>query len=1101
MVSYHRTSSRLIPILAPALSMGLAACGSGGGGGSSFFVETCSLGCSSGASGSQVSCGIQSTFVNQEIALLFNQDVKASSLDKLTFQIFDVQTTQVPPGSYFVDPTNPRRAIFRPKLSFDGNGNPVFGFQKGQSYQIRVPGTAQGDAGPYIESDGGAENVARVLCTVTTDQDPVDPLPGPPSVSVFVDTVDPNTGQITVGVPADGAINVSKSSKITMVFGDIMLLGTIVLPTSGTIPFIKFKIDPDGNLATTGDQVEIGGSMAFSIDQSALQTTAVFTPASPFPSAGPNPASPRRIVVELPATVTDLVGNGLANAGIISFVPEGGTFTTVTIPTGGEQFTDQTRMDANRTGADWGETTSGRLTAGRGGGSGRLGDLTVNTNETLVLYTSPWPAEGTITFSANPSAGQFIILGQTGTPPQTINITFNTSGGTATTSKIQPFLSYTLATLLTTLQNSASPLITAADYAIVNGNTLRIRHKTPGAVGQTFTLGTSVNFPATISGPTLTGGVDAVSFSGSGLVTNFDFQSNPGGSPGPIAVADGIFEFARIDLKPSSTLRFVGTNPARLFARGRVVLGDLARIDIAGASLGSHNSRGPSGQYGARGGPSGGTGGDGADRRDYTGSNPPGGLLSQGAVEFPYSFILGRPGWGVGGQTIGNGSGLGGTFWPDFLPVSQTNPGGMETAAAVGSLCTSQQVGAPGSGGAYATDGTPGVPVAVTANSSQGGSNTPATTPGGSSASVGIEPPEAPPVVRKLTPKFGYLRGGAGGGGGGMHIESSEWTQQVAPCITGTGFISKYSDHSAAAGGGAGGAIQLVGGRQIQLNGRIDAAGGTGGSNFGTGSSDERRATAGGGGSGGAALFQATTFTMAPGAGRVVVQGGVGGTGANASAGGSGGAGLVRIEGLNSLSQTTLALGVLPTDVTDPTSKKWLSVGSWDLENVVPDSFSGAQSCWMKASGNVFALTFEEDDPLAPSVGWDMDVILNLGGPPTTASYRTSTVFGGNSPQAFWGELLNRELQFGQVAAPLVVRFQGAKSSGTIADLCNVDPTAPGSGILPDSVTPWVRHPSELNDFDPKPDLVRFLIVFDASNSEFSKIVGVTNLRIKALPE
>jgi hypothetical protein len=99
--------------------------------------------------------------------------------------------------------------------------------------------------------------------------------------------------------------------------------------------------------------------------------------------------------------------------------------------------------------------------------------------------------------------------------------------------------------------------------------------------------------------------------------------------------------------------------------------------------------------------------------------------------------------------------------------------------------------------------------------------------------------------------------------------------------------------------------------------------------------------------------------------------------------------------------------------------------------------------------------------------------------------------------QQFWGELLDRDLTVG-TGAPLVVRFQGAKLVGNLTNPCIVDITGPTSPILAGSLTPWVRHPSELNNFNPKPDILRFTILFDANKAtEFSKIVGVTNLQVR----
>jgi hypothetical protein len=130
-----------------------------------------------------------------------------------------------------------------------------------------------------------------------------------------------------------------------------------------------------------------------------------------------------------------------------------------------------------------------------------------------------------------------------------------------------------------------------------------------------------------------------------------------------------------------------------------------------------------------------------------------------------------------------------------------------------------------------------------------------------------------------------------------------------------------------------------------------------------------------------------------------------------------------------------------------------------------------------------------------------MDLILQIGMNQVTAAYRGSTVFGGNDPQTHWGDLLNRDLAMGESGAPILVRFQGAKSTGVVAAPCDVDVNDPFGDVVQGSLTPWVRHPRELNDFNPPPDMMRFVIIFDASHGEFGSILGVTNLRVNATPD
>lgn len=311
-----------------------------------------------------------------------------------------------------------------------------------------------------------------------------------------------------------------------------------------------------------------------------------------------------------------------------------------------------------------------------------------------------------------------------------------------------------------------------------------------------------------------------------------------------------------------------------------------------------------------------------------------------------------------------------------------------------------------------------------------------------------------------------------------------------------------YRSHSGAAGGGGGGAVQIQAGRLANIGGVIDASGGDGGGASLTGAVNDIDAAPGGGGSGGAILLQSRVAVLG-GPGRLNIAGGLGGVGNNGTAGGAGSPGLVRVETLPAANVLQVAMAVEPIDMLDPTSSNYLSVGDFLAARSVPGSFSGAQSCWIRPQGGFFAMTYEPD--ASGTVGWDMDLILDLGAGPVTLPYRAPNGVMMNSFEQFWGQLLDRELQGGQVGAPLVVRFQGAKLSGALpvppSPCSEVPIDGPLSPLLPGSVTPWVRHPAELNAFSPRPDTIRFAIIFDASKLEFLKIVGVTNLRISALPD
>ena len=154
----------------------------------------------------------------------------------------------------------------------------------------------------------------------------------------------------------------------------------------------------------------------------------------------------------------------------------------------------------------------------------------------------------------------------------------------------------------------------------------------------------------------------------------------------------------------------------------------------------------------------------------------------------------------------------------------------------------------------------------------------------------------------------------------------------------------------------------------------------------------------------------------------------------------------------------------------------------------------------MRPTGPFFSLQFKPDVGNGP--GWDMDLILNFGQGNVIVPYRSpnNILPGGMTYEQHWGTLIDRDLLPGEVGAPLVVRFQGAKLSGAMPDPCNVAISGPASPLLPGSLTPWVPQPSDLNAFAQAPDMIRFVIIFDASKLDFLNIVGVTNLRIGGLP-
>lgn len=985
------------------LSLFAASCAGGSnagtsGGSSSMIILSCSLSCNGGEAGSQISCGINQVAVNEAISVLFSQAVDLGSVNKNTFQVVDLATGKSPAGTFSIDPSNDHILIFRPQMTFDASGNPIFGFEDFKSYQIYLPGTNQDTGSAFITSVSGKPNIARMSCTVAANGI-LDPVPGPPTVTVKVDVViqaDPLIVEEQIASGGAFLHDVWHETEIRMEFDDIMNPATLVNPVTGESNTIKVFVDPDGNINDPTDRVLLFGDFTISIDENNLQTHVVFLPSTGLPSSGSG-LLPRAIVVEFPTTIVDLGANPLTNAGDVIFAPEYVEFPPVVMPDGtGEQFLSTKYLDADKTGAAWG---GGALIRGNSGGAGTLGPLNLTVEE--------------------------------------------------------------------------SPLVLDTDSQVWS------------------------NFDVIPSG------------SGS-------FPPSP--TPPAATITDGVFEFSSIKIGPGAQLLFTGSQPARVYARGLAEVQGSGTINVGGDAPADafkptpgHDSSELDGGIGGPPGPGGGVGGSGGDRPNDT--DP--GLILLGGAGNPGAIVDGTIGGGVGG--IGLGGGGGGAHWPTNIPSTKSDLAGFLPDT----VCKIDMTAGPGGGGAYGTSGEEGIPVIVDPflNPDPTGKIAP-NTPGGDSASLGLTP-----EVRTLSPELGYLRGGGGGGGGAMSFLRSQTNGPAfGECLVGKEF-SKYWTHSGAGGGGGGGALQLQAGKLVKVDGTIVSEGGDGASGQKAPSSFNRedQAAPGGGGAGGAVLIQSETVQIADTGGRIAVDGGSGGRGSGAFPGtyaGDGGAGLVRIEAGVAPDAAGEAKKITPYDATPgsvtggATSSEILSVGAYAPIAVGPSGRSGAQSCWIIPEGNFFVLEFQEDDltdPVNPDYGWDLDVVLNLGGF-EPFSYRNGDDVDnpfGVAPEAILGSDLG-----GVTPAALVVRFQGVHSTKKIEDICSTDLSDPTGLVDPQSLTPWMRHPAELNSYwdlalplqpeiavKRRPNMIRYQIIFDGNAPLSGIIAGVTNVVIKGRPD
>ena len=994
-------------------------------------IISCSLGCSaSTTTGDQISCGITDVFVNQEIRITFTQPLDIDSVSNNSFQMVELGAGRTPPGAFGVDPVDARVLVYRPQLTFDSTGNPIFGLSAGESYELRIPGTALDSLGPFIRSTAGSLNTTRLLCTLKASRGVFDPTPGNPRHTMTVTVVDNVPVPRTFSeVDARGAVSVYRDSAIQIEFDDVMNPATLVNPVTRRSTTISISVDPDGNTADASDQVPVGGEFSITLDQNALLTTVRFVPSDGFPSSGAVSMTRRKIVVNLSSNIVDLGGNRLVQPGNTVFEIESIPFQNVDVV---ESFDTNALQDSIRSGSAWG---NGSLFKGPGGGSGRLGDFVVPAGAIIVLNTD----------SEDFSASVF------------------------------------------------------DDAAVFNKqNVLDL------------------------------------------------------GDPMTFSVDGGVFDFARVLVASGSVLRFEGSNPVRLLARGECVI--QGEIDVKGGSALVQNPNAYLGGVAGPPGPGGGQGGAGGARPDgqnftalsASNDNPndPGPVDADVLDSSKYVNVNGKPGAGIlfpstlemtpTEVAFGNG----GLAWPqpDVLPFpNDTIHFPADVNDALTSFvyepsfnCAINTLGGVGAGGAHALSGFTGITTLVPPLFNPPLLPTPAL--GGDSAELAFSAD-----VRSLSPVLGLLRGGGGGGGGGGHLFLTRVNgQNLFDCTMPTGptlEIVKYQPSSAGGGGSAGGAIQLQAGRRLVLNGVVDASGGNGG-----GATTTNPAQPGGGAAGGAILMQAPQVAIQPVRGRIDVSGGTGGLGLVASGrarGGAGGPGMWRLESFLPIPDFELEkIKIEPEEgdlrtkygapvghpVPDPDPNPVLSehvhqrledimtVAEWVPATEGPGAQSGVQSCWFTGAdimdpsdpdasvSNFFRLIFDEDDVVV-GPGWDMTV--KLTGFAVPVSYRGPNPLTMGTLQDDWGCELGM--------APVIVRFQGAHATEALTQPCTVALTGIDSPITAGSLTPWVKHPMELTDFfgDPAraPNVFRWSVVWDASNPLFSLIESIEDISIGVTPD
>ncbi|MFT5050953.1 MAG: hypothetical protein ACI8QZ_002360 [Chlamydiales bacterium] len=1064
---FDRTQTLTLRIASFGLSLlplGLLACSSGSSGGTGdMFVESCSLGCNNGSDGGQVFCQIINAFENQEISVLFSEPVDPASVDASTFRVVEVGAGNSPGGQFLIDPSNARRLIFRPSLSFDQNGSPVFGFKSNTSYQIIIPGEGQGDSPPYIRNTGGGNNQSRMQCTIFTDQGVQDPVPGRPTVDIFVDLVtsfDMNGDPLTIDeqrlitMDPNDSIDGLRESQLTFVFSEIMNPATIADNVSGASTTIRVESDADGLVGTESDRTSVEGSFVVVVNQVTLSTRAVFTPTFGFPSGGEEGIAPTKpVFVKLLNSVADVVGQTITDsaAGVTyGFYPERRTFAAIELPrAGGESFDLSAGMagsleDAARSSGAWG---SGRLSRGKGGGTGRLGDLIVASGETVVLNTDsmtfPMPGQ-VIDILGNDLAGEH--------PGEGANTVAVTDGGFEF-----GHVSVESGGILRFEGANPARLYSRGPLVVASGGLIDVSGETP------------VQHDSSIALPSL--GKRVFKAAGGAFVEEDIITPFGDGGPG---AGDGGYGADRYD--------HTG-NPLIL----GLVANETDALDITTATGGSGVTVGRNG---------GGVGGTAAGRglggiRFPSGSFPSVDHNMSGNLEtLNYNAIAGL---GCFARQVG-GSGSGGGF--AFVGGEGQSASAFPIAefpAGASNLPANTQPGNVDNLLVPANENNTGYFVRrldFFAGALYGGAGG----GGGGNHTYETQVSAAGEMCydsTSLLDSWHDHSGAPGGGGGGAIQLRSGLTVAVDGVVDASG-----------GDGGSGAALP-------DYN-----------PNFGI------YAMPGGGGSGGGIMLGAPTVSISAQPGRLDVSGGAGGATNFAqfpteilALGGAGSQGLVRVEDSDAtVDRPDLAPSVMPAgDMANNFGLDWISVAAGDFAPAKrrrPESMSGSVSCWVRPEGEFLTINYDSDGGAASEdQGWNMDIIYqaDLQGAEVVIPFRGDNSAGAGIPnfEAMFGNLFNRGLA-DNTGSPVTVRFQGARiTTATGTDFCSLEIDDPE--IAAGSVTPWVEHPEELNTFLPAPNAMRFSVTFDRSVPPYAtnggnpttapSVRGVTNLLVKASPE
>ncbi len=144
--------------------------------------------------------------------------------------------------------------------------------------------------------------------------------------------------------------------------------------------------------------------------------------------------------------------------------------------------------------------------------------------------TTDTKASGTIQFSGEPSNGDTLTLGPSGSEA---TWTFVSGVPSGNETQIQGTLAATLTQLVSDLNGSADTTVDDCTYDESGGDTLTIEYDVVGTGGNTWGIAASITAGATLSGSTLLGGGYSHAFTSGGSVPSMTFEVGHPALPTP----------------------------------------------------------------------------------------------------------------------------------------------------------------------------------------------------------------------------------------------------------------------------------------------------------------------------------------------------------------------------------------------------------------------------------------------------------------------------------------------------------------------------------------------------------------------------------------